>query len=441
MRMTPSSTSVSETPWHQPGRWLANPAYWTDDALAQRTAAPTTARFIDCTLSEGDDCVGHQASWSSRLGLIERLSDAGVDEITLPSHTRIDEELDLIKACERLGITTPLVAKGPGLELPLRGDWKEILRRHAGMGAQVICPIYKWPFEHTLTDFDGDLSKAQIVEELAESAAFSKTLGVRVVPWIGDAMRTKLDTVASFFGALSTAGVDGVYVVDSRGNSNPVATRVFVGAVRAEVGPDCDIYVQHHNDIGMATANALAALEAGATVTDASVLGIGDRGGCVALEEAAVIFEMYGYATNIRLDKLYELGLYTQQAFGVDLAPWKPIIGENWNKEEGSGHLEGDSQELATIGVAPSVIGRAFEGVIGAKLLFGRERSSSWSSEPQYLRDLLQEWEMPTTEEQFERILTRTRQAVATSHDKKYLTINEFRAIAEGASLGGELHA
>jgi len=81
-------------------------------------------------------------------------------------------------------------------------------------------------------------------------------------------------------------------------------------------------------------------VEAGADVTDASVLGIGDRGGCVALEEAAVVYEMYGIPTNIKLEKLYELGRYTQRAFGVDLAPWKPIIGDNWNKEEGAGHLE-----------------------------------------------------------------------------------------------------
>jgi len=64
-------------------------------------------------------------SWIGRLGLMERLSEAGVDEITLPSHTTIDEERDIVKAYHRLGLKTPLVAKGPGLELPLRGEWKD----------------------------------------------------------------------------------------------------------------------------------------------------------------------------------------------------------------------------------------------------------------------------------------------------------------------------
>ncbi|MPZ63871.1 MAG: hypothetical protein GEU93_21955 [Propionibacteriales bacterium] len=425
------------TPWHQPGRWLANPAYWDDEAISQRVSITRPAQFIDCTLSEGDDCVGHQMSWSGRLGLMAKLSEAGVDQITLPSHATIDEERDIVKAYRRLGLKTPLVAKGPGLELPLRDKWKETLGRHVELGAEILSPIYKWPFQDTLRDFNGELTKSQIIDQLAHSAAFAKTLGVRVVPWIVDSMRTHLDTAAAFYRALAQAEVDGVYVVDSRGNSNPLATRVYIRAIREAVGPDCEIYVQHHNDIGLATANALAAVEAGADVTDASVLGIGDRGGCVALEEAAVVFEMYGIPTNIKLEKLYDLGRFAQEAFGVDLAPWKPIVGENWNKEEGAGHLEGDTQDLATIGIAPSAIGRQFEAVIGSKILFGRERSSSWSSDPKFLRDLLADHYTSVDDSQFQQILHRARQAVATSRDRKYLTIDEFTTIAEGVLAGG----
>lgn len=424
------------TPWHQPGRWLANPTYWDPAAVAQRAPSVAPARFIDCTLSEGDDCVGHQMSWNARLGLMRRLSEAGVDEITLPSHATFDEERDIVRAYRRLGLTTPLVAKGPGIEMPLRDGWQDRLRRHADLGAETISPIYKWPFRETLNDFDGDLPKAALIDMIGRSAEFTTTLGVRVVPWIADSMRTRLDTAVAFYRALSDAGVDGVYVVDSRGNSNPAATRVFIEAVREAVRPDCDIYVQHHNDLGLATANALAAVEAGATVTDASVLGIGDRGGCVALEEAAVVYEMYGFPTNIELDRLYELGRFTQEAFGVDLAPWKPIVGENWNKEEGAGHLEGDTDALATIALAPDVVGREFEGVIGSKILFGRERSSALDNDPVFLRRLLADWGAAPTETQFQRILHRARQAVATSYRKHYLTVAEFKEIGMGVMLG-----
>jgi isopropylmalate/homocitrate/citramalate synthase len=421
----------SSVPWYKPGKWLVNPAYWDEEALAARAGMPESIRFIDCTLSEGDDCVGHQLNWNTRLGLMEQLDAVGVGEITLPSHTRFDEEADLVKAYRRLGLKTPLVAKGPGVVPPLRGDWRSKIDHHIDLGADAISPIFRWPIAETLSGFTGDLSKEEILSAIEESVAYMKSQRVRVISWIVDAMRTPPDIAAEFFGALARAGSDGVYVVDSRGNSTPLATRVFIRKVKAAIG-ECDLYVQHHNDMGVATANAMAAVEAGANWIDAAVLGIGDRGGCVSLEEAAALFEMYGIRTGIRLEKLYELGLYTQKAFGATLSSWKPLIGESWNKEEGAGHLDGSESAEATIALNPAVIGRAFEGVIGVKLLFGRERSSSWDHDPVFLRHLMADWGMEAEEGQFEVILHRARAAVATSHGRNYITVDEFRSICEG---------
>lgn len=423
-------------PWHKPGKWLANPAYWDAEARAARPGMPASIRFIDCTLSEGDDCVGHQLNWNSRLGLIERLDAIGVGEITLPSHATFSEERDLVKACRRLGVRTRLVAKGPGISPPLRGDWRGVIDRHIELGTDVVSPIVKWGYADTVSDFSGALTKAAVVKAIAESIAYIKKQRVRVVPWVVDSMRTMPDTACLFFKAMADAGADGVYVVDSRGNSTPLATRVFIRRVRAAVG-DRDIYVQHHNDLGVATANAMAAVEGGANWIDASVTGIGDRGGCVALEEAAVLFEIYGIATGIKLDGLHALCRYVEKIYGVTLPPWKPIAGANWNKEEGWGHLEGSTAAEATIGVAPQVVGREFEAVIGAKILFGRERSSAHTDHPVFLRELLDKWGMSVTEEQFQTILLRARAAVATAHERHYLTFEEFREIAEGVLLAG----
>ena len=421
----------TDKPWHRPGKWLVNPAYWQPEARQARSGMPQSIRFIDCTVSEGDDCVGHQLNWNTRLGVIERLDDIGVGEITLPSHVTFSEERDLLRACRRMGIRTPLVAKGPGVAPPLKGDWRSVIDRHIDLGADTISPIFKWSYADTVSDFSGALTKEAVVNAIAESMEYMKRQKVRVVPWMVDSMRTPVQTACLFFGAMAEAGADGVYVVDSRGNSNPLATRVFIGRVKAAVGT-CDVYVQHHNDLGVATANALAAVEGGATWIDASVIGIGDRGGCVALEEAAALFEMYGVSTGIKLDKLYELCRYVQQAYGVDLPPWKAIAGANWNKEEGAGHLEGSSDAEATIGIAPQVVGREFEAVIGAKILFGRERSSAHTDDPQILRDLLKEWRLAANEGQFQTILFRARAAAATAHGRNYLTFDEFRAICAG---------
>jgi len=433
-----SGSSAADRPWYEPGKWLVNPEYWSNEALEQRVDAPKQVNFIDCTLSEGDDCVGHQLNWNTRLGLIERLDAIGVGEITLPSHATYSEERDMIKACRRMGIKTRLLAKGPGVMPALKGDWRGAIDRHIDLGAQAISPIFKWDYEHTLSDFQGSLSKQAVVDAIGESIAYMKRQNVRVVPWTADTMRGPAETACLFYKAMVDAGADGVYLVDSRGNSNPLATRTFVRKVRQAVGPKADVYVQHHNDMGVATACALAAVEGGANWTDASVIGIGDRGGCVALEEAAALFEMYGYKTGIKLKDLYQLCLYVQKAYGIQLPPWKAIVGEHWNKEEGGGHLEGSGAAEATIGIAPQVIGREFEAVIGGKILFGRERSSAHTDDPLFVRKAAKELGFDLTEEQFQTVVFRSRAAVASSYGRHYLTLDEFKSICEGVVLAAQ---
>jgi hypothetical protein len=132
------------------------------------------------------------------------------------------------------------------------------------------------------------------------------------------------------------------------------------------------------------------------------------------------------------MEALYELGLYTQKAFGVTLYSWKPILGANWNKEEGAGHMESGASAEEPIGIVPNVVGRTFEGVIGAKLLFGRERSSAWSDDPTFLRHLIANWGLTAEEVQFQTILQRARAAVATAYHRHYITVEEFRYICDG---------
>lgn len=260
--MTDQTDTTGPGAWFQSGSWLANPAYWEPEARSDLAHAPRRVGFIDATLSEGDDCVGHQLNWNSRLRLAEALDDIGVTEITLPSHTTYGEELDWVRAYRRSGLRTPIVAKGPGIAPPLPQGWQDRLQGHLELGADTVCPIFKWSFHDVLSDFGQSVSKQAVVEAIGVSIEYLKRQGCRVVPWIVDSMRMRLDTVVQFSKAVVDAGGDGVYLVDSRGNSTPLATRVFVRRVREVVG-DGDLYVQHHNDLGVATANAMAAVEAG----------------------------------------------------------------------------------------------------------------------------------------------------------------------------------
>jgi isopropylmalate/homocitrate/citramalate synthase len=388
-------------------------------------------------MPEGDDCVGHQLNWNTRVGLMERLDAIGIGAITLPSHSMFAEEEDLVRHFRRRRFKALLAAKGPGVRFPLksRTDWKAVADRVLSLEPDIICPLFLWDYEHTLSDFTGSLSLGEIEAGIHDAVSYLVGRGARIVPWIGDTTRGSVESAVRFSKAIVDAGGDGVYLVDSRGNSHPIATRILVRRVKDAIGGK-DVFVQHHNDLGVATANALADVEGGANWIDCTVTGIGDRGGTVCLEEAACLFEMYGIDTGIDLKGLHDLATYVRDAFGIQVAPWKAVIGESWNKEEGNGHLEGATGSEASFGIAPEAVGTAMEMVIGAKILFGKERSSAPTDDPTFVTDLLRGWGVAADPVQLERILLRSRAAVATAYRTHYLTFDEFQRIVEGV-MGG----
>jgi isopropylmalate/homocitrate/citramalate synthase len=430
---------VSKTdakPWLNPGSWHSAPAFWDDETAAIRQMMPKKIKFIDCTLTEGDDCVGHQLNWNTRLGLMERLDAIGIGSITLPSHARVDEEEDLVRAYRRLGLKTPLVAKGPGYPRNGNDVWKKTADRLLKMEAEVMSPIVSVGYSETFSGYTAGLTREEVAGRFQEVISYLKQRGATVVPWIEETFRGSVENAVFFAKAIVEAGADGVYLVDSRGNSHPLATRILVRRVREAIGANKDLYVQHHNDLGIATANALADVEGGANWIDCTVTGIGDRGGTVCLLEAACLFALYGIDTGIDLKQLNDIGTYVRDAYGLSLAPWKTVIGERWNMEEGRGHLAGSKNAEASFGIAPEVVGRKMEMVIGGKILFGKERSSLPTDDPVFVKDLLSEWGVKPDATELERILLRSRAAVATSYGKHYLTEEEFRRIVEGV-VGG----
>jgi len=89
-----AAPSDSNRPWHQPGKWLVNSAYWDEEAQAARPQARRSVRFIDCTVSEGDDCVRHQLNWTEAHA-----------RISVPSTLKCSEESNF--ACSACCITRP----------------------------------------------------------------------------------------------------------------------------------------------------------------------------------------------------------------------------------------------------------------------------------------------------------------------------------------------
>ena len=170
---------------------------------------------------------------------------------------------------------------------------------------------------------------------------------------ITDAMRfaAEHDIHAAFFGVDSTraepdfyervyvsaveAGAKEVVVVDTLGIASPEAVAELVGKTVEWVGPGVPVHFHGHNDFGLATAAAVAAVRAGATWIQGTINGMGERAGNANLGELALTLRaLYGVESNLRLDRVRDVSARVQELSGYALEPWKPVTGETLFRRE-----------------------------------------------------------------------------------------------------------
>src|ERR1019366_9830816 len=142
-----------------------------------------------------------------------------------------------------------------------------------------------------------------------------------------DAFRSDLEEILAVYRAVDACGPNRVGIADTVGIATPREVEEMVVAVRAAVG--CDIEFHGHNDTGCAVANALAALEAGATHIDTTVLGIGERNGIVPL--AGLVARLLTVEPSLldayRLDRLPALDGMVAEMLGIEIPFTSPITG------------------------------------------------------------------------------------------------------------------
>ena len=128
----------------------------------------------------------------------------------------------------------------------------------------------------------------------------------------------------------SQAGAQEVVVVDTLGIATPEAAAFLVTEVVERLDYEIPVHWHGHDDFGLATAAAVAAVQAGASWVQGTVNGMGERAGNADLVEIALALEaLYGIPTRLRLDHARTLSALVQELSGTPLAPWKPVTGDN----------------------------------------------------------------------------------------------------------------
>jgi len=133
----------------------------------------------------------------------------------------------------------------------------------------------------------------------------------------------------------------GTAISDTTGSLTPSATKWLVSTLRKEM-PNIAFGLHFHNDFGMATANTLAGIEAGASGATGTLMGIGERAGNAPLEEVVLALHvLYGVRLSVKTEKLYELCKMISKYSGIPIPVQKPVIGANAFKHESGIHAAG----------------------------------------------------------------------------------------------------
>lgn len=325
---------------------------------------PARVTIVDETLREGEETPGVYLDLARRSRIAELLEEVGVPEIEVGYVGAIPEHAEFSRALKQRGTQMTLMSH---TRTYTRADeWRVEIDRAIDAGSDVLCLLASG--SQTLSATTPWLPLDAVPDRVAEAVRY--TLEQNVVPHLAlvDGIRTSLARFDAIHRAAADAGVRRAYVMDGQGVAVPEVVRFLVRRLRALVGQEIEIAVHCHDDYGMATANTLAGITAGASAADVVVNGLGDKAGIGALEEVAMALEvLYGVKTGIAIDRLYDLSRAVAEIFNVPLEANKAIVGENIVRHQIDAHI-------ATV----------LRGVWWAweefrPELFGRRRSLEWA--------------------------------------------------------------
>ena len=302
---------------------------WTGDlnAKALEPQPRVTVGLYDTTLRDGEQTAGVVLSPEQKLEIATALANAGVDRIEA-GFPRVSE--DDARAIELI-LEARLDAEIWGFSRAVRADVEALVE--LGVRAAVVeSPIS-----------DGKLaalgvSRTAMLERIRAAVSFAVDEGIRVAFFGVDSTRAELEFVRQVYESAVEAGAKEVVVVDTLGIATPEAAAFLVTEVVERLDHDVPVHWHGHDDFGLATAAAVAAVQAGATWVHGTVNGMGERAGNADLVELALALEaLYGIPTRLDLTQARALGALVQGLAGTQLAPWKPVTGDNlFTRESGA---------------------------------------------------------------------------------------------------------
>ena len=315
-----------------------------------RGAADATRRVLifDTTLRDGEQAPGFSMSRAQKLRIAHALADLGVDiiEAGFPIASAGDFESVQAIAGEVRGATICGLARAQAKDIETAARALEAAARPRIHVFLATSPLHR---EHKL-----NMSKAQVIDTAVAAIRRARELCEDIEFSAEDAIRTEPDYLAEVFTAALKAGARTLNVPDTVGYATPAEMHARIAYLREHV-PGIEharISVHCHDDLGMAVANSLAAISAGAGQAECTLTGIGERAGNAALEEIVMALhtrrDLFNAETGVRTTRLHPTARMFANLIGSAIPRNKAIVGDNAFAHESGIHQHGMLKHRAT---------------------------------------------------------------------------------------------
>jgi len=284
-------------------------------------------RFYDTTLRDGEQTVGVVFNPDQKVeiaGLLDQLGvariEAGFPRVSEADYEAFARILDLDLRAEVWGFSRALAADVEALV--------ELGVRHA---------VIEVPTSTIKLEAYG-LSREKVIERATAAIQLACNHSIEVAFFAVDGTRTEPGFLKEIYQAAIAAGAKEAVVVDTIGACNPEAVEFLVRSMREWLGSEVPIHFHGHDDFGLATASAIAAVRGGAEWIQGTINGMGERAGNADLSEVALALQgLYDVPVALDLSQARAVAQRIQELGRYSLAPWKPLVGDNlFTRESGA---------------------------------------------------------------------------------------------------------